>query len=881
MKTNKETVYEYIEKNCGTHSKSDLNGFTTQYLSEKLGLQRSNVSAMLNELVSEGKIEKLTGRPVLYRLFNIDDSKNEVSCFRKLIGHDGSLKTAVQLAKAAILYPVSGLHPLIIAPMGAGKSYFAHLMHQFAIETKIIKSSAKFTHFDCSSYADNYDLLYKELFDIHTNDGTKFNKSISGFLFIDHIELLQADIRSKLFALMEHKDTLNIFILCATAEDINLSTMNILKDKFAIRIELASLDKRGISERMELVKLFFNKEVLKTKLQISINAELLRCLLLYNLEYNIKQLESDIKIGCANAYVRQLSSNTNKLNVYMNDLPNYVRKGFLYYKKYKEEIERIIPNDFAYKFTNSEMETVSHTNKVNLHKTIYEEIEHKITDLKMRGITQEDINTIVSVDIDKGFKNYKERLVNRDIDKSKLEKIVDSKIILMVEEFLKQATLKFDRDFSVSIFYGLCLHINSMLLSGERKQKLPNIHILEIIDNYKEEYKMSVNFSTKIEIEFDLKLPIDEVIFIAMFICDKDSENIPDSKPNVIVAMHGNSTASSIKEVINSLVNGNNVYAYDLCLENDMKQSYDDLKNLFVEVDNGKGIIFIYDMGSLKSMAEMISQETSIKIKLIEVPITLIGIECARKCLTEKSVDDIHDSVMTSYHTTLDIIKQNYKKDKSQKLIITLCMSGEGAALQTKNFIKDNLNLKDVEIIALATSDRSFLLKQINKYGEKYQILCIVGSYDPLIEGFKFVTISKIFNCDTSKLGDILGLSQDSFETDVNYDGVYNYLKEQLENINIDKLKATLPKTIKEIKNQICTLSQDQELGLFLHIACNIHRSVENLELPKNIRKDKIINEHQNEFKKLKMIMKLIENEFDIVFWDDEYANIISIIKKL
>ena len=74
---------------------------TTLFLSEKLNMQRTNISTLLNQLVKEGKVKKIDGRPVLYQLvFN----ENEKRDFESLIGHDQSLKEAIMLAKAVPFY---------------------------------------------------------------------------------------------------------------------------------------------------------------------------------------------------------------------------------------------------------------------------------------------------------------------------------------------------------------------------------------------------------------------------------------------------------------------------------------------------------------------------------------------------------------------------------------------------------------------------------------------------------------------------------------------------------------------------------------------------------------------------------------------------------
>lgn len=134
----KELTLEKLE----LFSEEEVIGIDTSTLEEKLKLGRNNVSKELNELVSENKVLKIKGKPVLYLakeiveekflkkihnnifesckklkdILNVekDDSieeiieKEEKNNFG-LIGEKGSLKIAVDQAKAAVIYPPKGL----------------------------------------------------------------------------------------------------------------------------------------------------------------------------------------------------------------------------------------------------------------------------------------------------------------------------------------------------------------------------------------------------------------------------------------------------------------------------------------------------------------------------------------------------------------------------------------------------------------------------------------------------------------------------------------------------------------------------------------------------------------------------------------------------
>ena len=73
------------------------------------------------------------------------------------------MKTPVEQAKAAILYPPKGLNCLITGPTGSGKTYFAHAMFQFA-KLNQIGQRKEFVVFNCADYAHNPELLMSHLF---------------------------------------------------------------------------------------------------------------------------------------------------------------------------------------------------------------------------------------------------------------------------------------------------------------------------------------------------------------------------------------------------------------------------------------------------------------------------------------------------------------------------------------------------------------------------------------------------------------------------------------------------------------------------------------------------------------------------------------------
>lgn len=133
-----ERIYQFLLEN--TENGLNEKGTTTSEVADQLMIQRSNASKDLNQLVKEGRVQKSDTRPVRYWVAQdarsvpekyvpsykenrpqrekatpqrVDVKLGNRDIFSTIIGVNGSMKNAVEQAKAAILYPPKGLNCLI------------------------------------------------------------------------------------------------------------------------------------------------------------------------------------------------------------------------------------------------------------------------------------------------------------------------------------------------------------------------------------------------------------------------------------------------------------------------------------------------------------------------------------------------------------------------------------------------------------------------------------------------------------------------------------------------------------------------------------------------------------------------------------------------
>ena len=868
MRTNKQKILEYIKEK--TNEKEDVS-FTAQELSDAFAISRANISTALNQLCEEKELEKSTGRPVRYRI--IEKMEHEEDCFKNMIGANGSLKNAIKLAKACILYPEKDLRVLISGEPGTDSEHFAKKMYEYAKSQKLLGEDTPFIEVNLKEYKTT-ESIFDCFKNIQKTYSSMFKKS-GGFILISHYEHLND---ANLKGLKQAGDLeKNVKVITVFSQELTVNGKDMRND-FAFYINLPSLEERGFDERLALIEAYFKKESEKVKKEIVINSELLRCLLLYKCEGNIKQLKEDIRIGCANAFVRNAGKETDTLNVYLSDCNPYVRRGFLQYKDNREVIEKLIPENYTYSFSAENSSKKQETTRQK-KQSIYDLIDAKIKELKSRSIPDEDIMTIVSADIETDISNH---MSSNDMqyDRKALEKIIEPEIIELVDSSLKEASSLFSRVYPSSIFQAMCFQIQELVTQKNVKKRISNEKITEVVEKFPEEYAFAARVTSKISKEFSIPINIDDTVLLTIYFSNRRLNENSRNKPSVLLIMHGG-VASAMEKTIEGLYKTDNLYSYDLLLDQSIDDAYEEIKSLCIKIGSSKGILVLYDMGSLKKIMEMIAVETGIQMRLVELPMTLLALDAVIKLDGEEKLDDVYKGILNNGFGSFAKLKEEYERYDMQnkKIIVTLCASGSGSAIQMKQYIEKNIATDSIQVVPLAASDRKVMLDNINNYRKNSEILCVVGTYDPGLYDIPFISVAKLFNTPVEKLDLLLTVDPIQEEQQVEYQELYDYLSEQLEYIHINKLKNTIHKTIKRMMKKTRVLEPDEEMGLFLHLACMINRIKSGTEMPINIHRDVLLSKNKRMYNDIKDILVDLDEDGDVIISDDEIATIIEILK--
>lgn len=272
-------------------------------------------------------------------------------------------------------------------------------------------------------------------------------------------------------------------------------------------------------------------------------------------------------------------------------------------------------------------------------------------------------------------------------------------------------------------------------------------------------------------------------------------------------------------------------------------------------------------------MLNEIALQLNIKIRRLEVPITMLGIDIARRLQMENDIDDV-------FHDTALEWNRYANKEHKERIIITLCHTGEGGALQMKQVIDKNSRL-GYKVIPLAISDRDLLNQEVYSLKKAYYIHCFVGTYDPRMLGIPFIPLRSVFDNGIDNIDATLTFSPIATNR-ANYDPIYENLAENLKYTPIDKIKTYLPDFINQLE-LIYTLSEDQQVGLLMHISAMINRlrSPNLTDVNYKIDTDYFLQHFKDDYKSIRRMLKNLEKHFNIIISDDEVALLIQIIRQI
>lgn len=878
--------------------KKELNpkGISASEIADELNLTRANASNDLNKLVSEGKAAKSKGKPTLFMAVDEENVSSSGSSINKFSEANPSLYSAVEQAKAAILYPPNGMNILLLGETGVGKSTFAGLIYKYAIEMNMKPEDSPFIVFNCADYANNPQLLLGQLFGIKKGayTGADFDKpgllekADGGILFLDEVHRLPAEGQEMFFTFMdrglyrrlgetESERSANVLIITATTEDPNTTLLKTFTRRIPMVITIPALRNRGIEERFNLIKQFMIEESgrLGKSIRVSINS--IKAFLSYNCENNIGQLRSDIQLACAKAYADFLSNRKDVIKISSLDLPAYIREGLYKEIEHRQLWNKLIDINKRYLIFDKDEERAIFEENTN-DDNIYEMLDVRTSELKAKGIKGIRLEEEIERDIEDYFKKYISDVDNK-IDMSNIKNIIEKDVMDVIEAVIRFCEDELQIKLDKKIYYGLAVHISNSIDRIRRNKKIVNPKLNSIREKNKKEFNVALDALKIIDRAIDVNMPIDEAGFITMFL-SYDYGNLEHKQEvvKIVVIAHGISTATSMADAVSSLLSTKNIVGINAPIEEKPENILSKTIEYIREHEINGDILFLVDMGSLTNFGTEIANIFNIKTKTIPLVSTLHALEATRKSMMGYSLEEIYKETLEVNNLYNDnLLSYEPEKEEKKLAIVTVCTTGEGGAKTIKGLIERRLTYdkKSVEVVPINLIGKENIYERIEKLKKKYELVCLITPFELEVNKPQFMLDSIIDGESIIEIQKLIDIEQTYFKME-------DTLERELKNVDGKTVLKQIKKFNQNVEEELkIKINTNILIGITLHIAATIEMSDKKKARVEFEGKEQYIKDNLNLYRVVKNAFEPISTKYSINATDEEICCLMNFFGRL
>ncbi|MGX7262355.1 sigma 54-interacting transcriptional regulator [Enterococcus crotali] len=858
---------------------SEKQPVTASELAEQLNVTRANISSDLNQLVKLGKAKKSGTKPV-YFFSTAPKEQTSSNILDEFIKKSPSLFHCGEQAKAAVLYPPNGMHILLTGETGVGKSMFAELIYTYAKSQNKVKADSNFITFNCADYANNPQLLVGSIFGIQKGAYTGaesdriglLEKANGGILFLDEIHRLPPEGQEMLFTFIDRgiyrrlgetssERQAQVLLVCATTEETSSVLLQTFIRRIPMRIEIPNLIDRGLEERLSLISTFFQTETKKLGTPIEVSTNTIRALLGYHCPNNVGQLKADIQLLCAKSYSQFIARQEETIKISSYELPHYIREG-LYNNEDRKKIWLLLPNMNARFFLFNEKETTLFLPNDVKGTDIYQIIEQKMSDMERIGLDISQTSEIIDTTITNYYHSYN---TSSAVDLTSLEQIVGSEIVATANKVCEKASRLLNVYLSDNVRYGLALHLYNTIQRVKRGQTINNPRINEIKQEHPRLFETAQHCLSVIEADFSVQLPEDEAGFLALFFTADEQKSKKSATVEVIVVAHGESTATSMANVVNKLLGEQIAVGFDMNLEEKPLITLTNIHNYLSAKDQQKDVLLLVDMGSLINFSDELEKKLKIHIRCIELVSTLHVLEASRKASLGYGLNEVFES--TKNIRGLSSYQKNSEEPKKLKLyILTLCTTGEGSAQLIKKMLSSRLNLrgKACEIVSLQMTDQTLLEQTITNLKQSGKIICTIGTFQFPFSTPHFSITDALDEAKTEKI-------QSLIDYEIAFEGMRTNISSMLEYKDGEKLITSMREWVETMAEEINpSVSYEIKVGLACHVVCMIDRLKQGKNVSSFPKSSVFQSKYTSEINSVEKNCQFLETYYAVIIPKDE-----------
>ena len=863
--TSKQQIYNYLQKMSQHFQLDQFSNFTTITISKELNISRSLTSQYLNELVKDNLVVKISSRPVYYlsknaleQIYHVVLKQNEyisihelmselkysspdLKDFEKAVGCEGSLSYPISQIKSALLYP-DGLPIILYGERGTGKMFLVNCMKEFCQNNLNKKHHIALDVKKVSPHEDPNDQL-KDIFGFELDGEVKkgiLENSNGNLLCIQDAQYLSDQAQEKLadflrygYFCREGNEYVRVqskarIVLCIENEPrVSLNENLILN--IPVICHIPSLQERSEDERTQLVVHFFQNEQTRLHRRILISEKLRNFLINHQFHLNISDLQKSVKAICANAFSEAIDREDMEVRIY--HLPTYLLEQMSVDRYDKEEDSFVRIDSFE---------------RHQLGEKIiqmWQQLLDAYIDLRNKVNSQSRFLEIGQ----EAVRHYYDILVfEQSYHDARMDAL--NNIVMDVLNVIKSTK-------NIILPVNCAYVLTRMIISTGRNTSLLNQwesnyskDIQECLQTMSEtminESILADQIIKQIKTATNIGLSDMNKIFLMLNI-RMYNKDLQGQDTMGIILSHGYSTASSIADAANSLLNQYIFEAIDMPLDTSVEEiSY----KLNEYIDNNlhlKNIILLVDMGSLEEIGDVISDTMNVGvINNISTSLALnVGMKMIQHCDLETILSEACEENQCHYK-----ILSVAKKEKA--IVITNDVS-VSVSEKLSNLLKNSLPKKvDIKFIE-CDFDRLQKNKMADPLFEKYDVVLMVKPLSLKLKGIKSVSLEDIMSFkDIRIVNSIFKQYLDEGEIEeFNQNLLKNFsMQSVMENLTILNAQRLLDFVSDSVQNLQFMMQQKFQsrtiIGIYIHVCFLVERLVTKTAIEVYENLDDFVNEH-------------------------------------
>lgn len=840
-RSTKDLIDDYLYSITATQDFSDNQPFTAAAISAQLHVSRSLASKYLNELAKEGKVIKVSSRPVYFfhrkkmeekytskfqedDFYDLEEVKQFVKDhyqqskgFENIVGYDLSLAKTIKRFSEAFEYPPCGLPILLYGQRGTGKSLLTDTIIKNAIQKGKVSSHAKVMRFEVSDT--NSDEIQCELKQTLQKE-YRLDQAEEMILVFRHAQYLSESLQEYIGNLLkEMRDYQQVrlrnrilrIILLSEKEMTSWMSESLMK-YIVLSLYCSSFQEKSVEEKEELVMRFIQSEAQKIDGKVSLSVMALRALINGEYKQNARTLQSYIKIMFASAIKR---GNKEQLQIQIVDLP--------------EELLKTLPVTAQENGGYLNLDTYHRNSKIEYILNYFDQILHVFD-------TKDDIEKVMenakkNIDLLNDHLSYKQKILGSEV--KNIEVLVSNLLDLLSRHRYVNLPGNFSTVIS-RILYLEELYASSVEKWNEKNQKAMDA-IYALLQDEVTYAAMTVDeIRHLLQTNLERKVSTFLWIYMAIYINYYNAE-LPKRKALGIILCHGYSTATSIADATNTMLQSYVFDALDMPLDVTQEEIREELIRHLGRMNKGMDVIVMVDMGSLEILGKDVAASLQCNIGVINNVSTALALNVGSLILQEESIEKILEKVSASSQAKFTAFKKQ-RKDT----ILFVSESGLHMAQRMRDFFENslpkpsalNLEVCDFgELIAQGKNHEVFKFKNI---------LFITGTANPHVDEEVFISLEGIISGSNTQI--ITQILKDFMNHDQIDDFLNNIRKSfTLQNV-VGHLTILNPKILLDDVTSAIDRLQDllgyqfngrSLIGIYIHVCCLMERLVTKTQIEK------------------------------------------------